>query len=116
MVVLHFHRSTFFISRKTVTWIERYSDCQKQLKKWEETSPSFQRSIPSQAIFEFLLKDEEMERICLKSTNFARLKDEHNFTMTLGKLKTFIAILLVRDTLSFQDKKCIGNEEKTDVN
>ena len=36
-----------------------------------------------------------MERICLKSTNFIRLKGEHNFTMTQYKFKEFIAILLV---------------------
>ena len=36
-----------------------------------------------------------MERICLESGSYARLKGEDNFAMTLDKLKTFIAILLV---------------------
>ena len=41
------------------------------------------------------MTNEEMERICLESTNYARLKGEHNFTMTLDKLKANIAILLL---------------------
>ena len=36
-----------------------------------------------------------MEIISLKSTSYARLKGEHNVTMTLDKLKALIAILLV---------------------
>ena len=52
-------------------------------------------NIPPQEIFELFLIAEEMKRICLKSTNYASLKGEHNFTMTLDKLKAFIAILIV---------------------
>ena len=36
-----------------------------------------------------------MERICVESTNYARLKDNHMFTMRVEKLKAFLAILLV---------------------
>ena len=36
-----------------------------------------------------------MERICVESTNYARLKDNHMFTMTVEKLKTILTILLV---------------------
>ena len=36
-----------------------------------------------------------MERICVESTNYARLKSNHMFTMTAEKLKAFLAILLV---------------------
>ena len=75
--------------------IDKRKDCQKQLNNWEETSPSFERNIPPHKIFELYLTDEEMEGICLESTNYVRLKGEHNFTMTLDKLKAFIAILLV---------------------
>ena len=46
-------------------------------------------------VFELFLTDGEMERICLESTNYACLNVEHNFAMTLDKLKAFIAILLV---------------------
>ena len=36
-----------------------------------------------------------MERISLESISYACLKGEQNFTMTLDKLKEFIAILFV---------------------
>ena len=36
-----------------------------------------------------------MERICVESTNYARLEDNHMFTITVEKLKAFVAILLV---------------------
>ena len=36
-----------------------------------------------------------MERICVESTNYARLKGNHMFTMTVEKLKAFLTILLV---------------------
>ena len=36
-----------------------------------------------------------MDRICVDSTNYARLKGNHMFTMTVEKLKVFLAIFLV---------------------
>ena len=36
-----------------------------------------------------------MERICIESTNYIRLKGNHMFTMTVEKLKAFLTILLV---------------------
>ena len=36
-----------------------------------------------------------MERICLESTNYARIKGDHNFTMNLDNYKAFTAIFLV---------------------
>ena len=36
-----------------------------------------------------------MGRICVESTSYARLKGNHMFTMTVEKLKVFLAILLV---------------------
>ena len=45
-------------------------------------------------MFKLFLTDEEMERICLKSTNYARLKGEHNFTIALDKLKAFATLLV----------------------
>ena len=38
-----------------------------------------------------------MERICVKSTNYARLKGNHMFIMTVEKLKAFLTILLVSE-------------------
>ena len=43
----------------------------------------------------FFLTNAEMERICVKSANYARLKGNHIFTMTAEKLKAFSTILLV---------------------
>ena len=36
-----------------------------------------------------------MDRICVDSTNYARLKGNHTFPMTVEKLKVFLAIFLV---------------------
>ena len=52
-------------------------------------------NIPPHVTFEFFLADEEIERICLESTNYARLKGEHNLNMNLDKLEGFIDILFV---------------------
>ena len=65
------------------------------MNNWEDTPRSFESNIPSHEIFGLFLTDEEMEIISLKSTSYVRLKGEHNVTMTLHKLKAFIAILLV---------------------
>ena len=67
----------------------------KELNNWEETFPSFERNIPPHEIFELFLTDNKMERICLESTHYPRVKGEHDFNMTPDKLKAFIAILLV---------------------
>ena len=39
----------------------------------------------------------EKERIRVDSTNYARLKGNHMFTMTVEKLKAFLSILLVSE-------------------
>ena len=65
------------------------------MNNWEETPISFESNLPPHEIFGLFLTDEEMEIISLKSTSYARLKGEHNVTMTLDKLKALIAILLV---------------------
>ena len=73
---------------KTITWKKKYSDCQKQWNNWEETSSSFERNIPPHETFELFLADEEMGRICFGSLNYARLKGEQNFIMTLDTFKS----------------------------
>ena len=65
------------------------------MNNWEETPISFESNILPHEIFGFFLTGEEIEIISLKSTSYARLKGEHNVTITLDKLKAFIAILLV---------------------
>ena len=56
-----------------------------------------------------------MESICVESTNYARLKGNHMFTMTVEKLKAFLTILLVSRYAYYQDKRCIGKDEKTTI-
>ena len=56
-----------------------------------------------------------MESICVESTNYARLKGNHMFTMTVEKLKAFLTILLVSGYAYYQDKRCIGKDEKTAI-
>ena len=65
------------------------------MNNWEETPISFESNILPHEIFGFFLTGEEIEIISLKSTCYARLKGEHNVTITLDKLKALIAILLV---------------------
>ena len=88
-------RFSFQKKHKTATWKNKNSERQQQLNNWKETSSSFERNIPPHEIFVLFLRDEGMERICLESINHAHLKVKHNFAMTLDKLKTFIAGLLV---------------------
>ena len=66
-------------------------------------------------MFKLFLTDEEMERICLKSTNYARLKGEHNFTIALDKLKAFCYSSCKRIHSACKTKKCIGHKKKTDI-
>ena len=61
----------------------------------ERTANVFERSLLLHELFELLLTNTEMERICVKSTNYTHLKGNHMFTMTVDKLKAFLTILLV---------------------
>ena len=54
-----------------------------------------ERSLLPHELFELFLTNTEMERICVQSTNYTRLKGNHIFTMTVEKLKAFLTILLV---------------------
>ena len=57
--------------------------------------PVFERSLLPHQLFELFLTNTEMKRICIKSTNYARLKGNHMFTMTVEKPKAFLTIVLV---------------------
>ena len=50
---------------------------------WNEPAPVFGRSQLPYELFELSLKNTEMERICVESTSYARLKGKHIFTMAL---------------------------------
>ena len=53
------------------------------------------KTLLSHELFELFLANTEMESVCVESTNYARLKGNHMFTMAVEKLKAFHTILLV---------------------
>ena len=65
------------------------------MNPWNEPAPVFERSLLPHELFELFLTNTEMKRICIKSTNYARLKGNHMFTMTVEKPKAFLTIVLV---------------------
>ena len=80
---------------KTANWKHIYSSARQQLNAWKEQCPVFERTLLLHELFELFLPNTEMERICLESTNYARLKGNHMFTMTVEEIKSFLTILLV---------------------
>ena len=60
-----------------------------------EPAHVFEKSLLLHDLFEILLTNTEMKRICVGSTNYVRLKGNHLFTMIVGKLKVFLTIILV---------------------
>ena len=65
------------------------------MNAWNEPGHVFERSLLPHELFEPFLTNAEIERICIESINYARLKGNHIFTMTVEKLKAFLTILLV---------------------
>ena len=65
------------------------------MNAWNKSAPVFERSLLPHELFELFLANTEMERICVESTNYVCLKVNHMLTMTVEKLKAFLAILLV---------------------
>ena len=61
----------------------------------EQPAPAFERSLLPDELFELFLAITEMERICVESTNYARLKGRTMFTMTVEKLKAFLLIFFI---------------------
>ena len=53
------------------------------------------KTLLSHELFELFLANTEMESVCVESTNYARLKSNHMFTMAVEKLKAFLTILLI---------------------
>ena len=70
-------------------------DVHKVLDNWTLKEPSFEEHILPHEIFEKFFTTEEMERICLETNKYARHKGNHAFVMTIKKLKSFIAILML---------------------
>ena len=91
--------------RITANWKHIDRSVQQQLNVWNERAPVFERSLFPHELFDLFLANTETERICVKSTNYSRLKGNHLFTMTVEKLKVFLTILLVSEYagLSRQD-------------
>ena len=76
-------------------WKKGDLDAHRVLVNWTLAPPSFDEPIVPHEIFEKFFTTEDMERICLKSNTYARHKGNHSFMMTIKKLKSFIAILLL---------------------
>ena len=89
----------------TANWKHIDRSVRQQLNAWNEPAPVFERSLFAHELFDLFLTNTETERICVKSTNYSRLKGNHLFTMTVEKLKVFLMILLVSEYagLSRQD-------------
>ena len=79
---------------KTANWKHINSSVWQQLNAWNEPAPFFQRCLLPHELFEILLTNIEMERICVKSANYACLNGKHIFTMATEKPKAFSKILL----------------------
>ena len=76
-------------------WKKGDIDVHKVLDNWTLKEPSFEEYILPHEIFEKFFTNEEMERICLETNKYARHKGNHAFVMTIKKLKSFIAILML---------------------
>ena len=76
-------------------WRSVDSTKRMQLNQWNQPSLKFGKNLQPQQIFELFLTDDEMQRICFESTNYARQKGNYVFTMTIEKFKSFLAILLL---------------------
>ena len=68
-----------------------------QLNQWNQQSPKFDKNLQPHQMLELFLTDDEMQWIYLESTNYARQKGNHVFTMATKKFKSFLAILLLRE-------------------
>ena len=87
-------RFSFNKRRKTATWKKKDNDPQKQLNNWEETSPFFERNIPPHEDITFV-SDSCGKKLASNQQIMSVSKVNITFTMTLDKLKAFIAILVV---------------------
>ena len=76
-------------------WKKGDIDVHKVLDNWTLKKPSFEEHILPHEIFEKFFTTEEMERICLETNKYARHKGNRAFVMTIKKLKSFIAILML---------------------
>ena len=76
-------------------WKKGNMDVHRVLGNWTLTHPSFEKYILAHEIFGKFLTTEEIEGICLESNNYARYKSNSSSIMTIKKLKSFIAILVL---------------------
>ena len=78
-------------------WQSVDSTKRMQLNQWNQPSPKFDKNLQPHQMLELFLTDDEMQWIYLESTNYARQKGNHVFTMATKKFKSFLAILLLRE-------------------
>ena len=76
-------------------WKKGNMDVHRVPDNWTLTHPSFEKHILPHEMFEKFLTNEEMERIGVESNKYIRYKSNRSFIMTIKKLKSFIAILVL---------------------
>ena len=76
-------------------WNKGNTDVQRLLNNWNLTHPFFEKHILPHEIFEKFSITEQMEKVRLESNKYPRYESNRSFMMTIKKLKSFIAILVL---------------------
>ena len=76
-------------------WKKSEIDAHRVFDNWTLAPPFFDEPIVPHEIFEKFFTTEEMERICLETNKYSQHKGNYSLMMTVKKLKSFIAILLL---------------------
>ena len=79
----------FLGHEKAQNWKHIDSSVRQQLSAWNEPALSLKDALLPHELFELFLRNTEMERICIESTNYNQLKGSHMFDMAVEKLKPF---------------------------
>ena len=81
------------------------------MNAWNEPPPVFEGSLSPHGLFQQFLKNTEIERTCIKSTNYVSLKSNHMFTLTIEKHESFLTILLVSGYAGLQKQEYLERRE-----
>ena len=78
-------------------WRHRNINQKKIQNQWKRSTDISTNSFSEapHLIFEKFLTNAELTEICNQSNKYAKSKGNHTFNLTLEKLKSFIAILLL---------------------
>ena len=67
------------------------------MNAWNKPVAVFERNLLPNELFEYLLTNTGVERICVESTNYGHLKSNHIITVIVEKLKFFPTVFLVSE-------------------